>query len=151
MRISAVLASIQTFRASVMIVRSFIPFSNMKYTMAVHANPPNKPIFHLSRLLYSNVKTSRDINWTNVPNTKAIATERNMPSITERALSAFNKSPIPSSLPGAAILNNATTNVAPNSSNTIDTVVEVGIPSELKISNNMMSVTMTAINIVTTS
>ena len=37
----------------------------------------------------------------------------------------------------AAILISATTNVAPKSSNTIDTVVEVGIPSELKMSRNL--------------
>ena len=43
-----------------------------------------------------------------------------------------------------AILIRATTNVAPKSSNTIDTVVEVGIPSELKMSSSMISVTITA-------
>ena len=37
-----------------------------------------------------------------------------------------------------------TTNVAPSSSNTIDTVVDVGMPSVLKMSSRMMSVTMTA-------
>ena len=35
---------------------------------------------------------------------------------------------------------------APNSSNTIDTVVDVGIPRELKISSNTTSVTVTARN-----
>ena len=35
-------------------------------------------------------------------------------------------------------------NVAPRSSNTMDTVVEVGIPRELKTSRSMISVTITA-------
>ena len=33
---------------------------------------------------------------------------------------------------------------APKSSNTIETVVDVGIPKELKMSSNTMSVTITA-------
>ncbi len=49
------------------------------------------------------------------------------------------------------ILNSATTNVAPSSSNTIDTVVDVGIPRELNMSSNIMSVTITAMNMVMTS
>ena len=43
-----------------------------------------------------------------------------------------------------AILIRARTKVPPNSSNTMDTVVEVGIPKELKISNRTTSVTITA-------
>ena len=43
-----------------------------------------------------------------------------------------------------AILSMVKAKAAPNSSNTIDTVVEVGIPNELKMSSNTMSVTITA-------
>ena len=49
-----------------------------------------------------------------------------------------------SRMPSSAILIRARTKVPPNSSNTMDTVVEVGIPKELKISNRTTSVTITA-------
>ena len=42
------------------------------------------------------------------------------------------------------ILIRATATAAPSSSNTIDTVVEVGIPKVLKRSSKMMSVSITA-------
>src|SRR5690606_41343725 len=50
------------------------------------------------------------------------------------------------SLPAIFIKANAT--AAPNNSNTMDTVVEVGIPRVLKKSNNRMSVIITAIKII---
>ena len=80
-----------------------------------------------------------------------MATERNIPSITDRAFSVLSRSPIPKVLSGAAILKSATTKVAPRSSNTIDTVVDVGIPSELNMSRRMISVTITAMNMAITS
>ena len=48
----------------------------------------------------------------------------------------------------AAIFIKAIATAAPNNSNTIETVVEVGIPIELKKSNNKMSVIITAIKII---
>ncbi len=119
--------------------------------MAVQARAPNRAIFHLRRLLYSNVNTNRVKNWTIVPKMKAMATDRNIPMITDRAFSVLSRSPIARVLSGAMILNSATTNVAPSSSNTIDTVVDVGIPRELNMSSNIMSVTITAMNMVMTS
>ena len=50
--------------------------------------------------------------------------------------------------PDAKILINETATAAPNSSNTIETVVDVGIPRVLKKSNNNMSVIITAIKII---
>ena len=47
-----------------------------------------------------------------------------------------------------AIFINAIATEAPRSSKTIETVVEVGIPSVLKKSNNKTSVTITAIKII---
>ena len=76
-----------------------------------------------------------------------MATDRKIPSITERAFSVFNKSVNSNPSVSEAIFNSASANVAPSNSKTIETVVEVGIPNELKISSKMMSVTMTAMKI----
>ena len=78
-----------------------------------------------------------------MPKKNAIATERKIPRMTDNAFSVFRRSLKPRSLPPVIFIS-ATTNVAPSSSNTIDTVVDVGIPSELNTSSRMMSVTMTA-------
>ena len=86
-----------------------------------------------------------------MPKTKAIATERNMPRMTDRAFSVLSRSPRSSELPGSAILNRATTKVAPSSSKTSETVVDVGMPRELNMSSRMMSVTMTAMKMAMTS
>ena len=80
-----------------------------------------------------------------MPKKNAMATERKMPSITDKAFSVFSKSCNPRPMP-PAILTRATAKAAPRSSNTIDTVVDVGIPKELNTSRSMMSVTITAIN-----
>ena len=93
-----------------------------------------------------NENSSRAMNCTRVPKKKAMATERNMPSMTESAFSVLRRSLNPRSGVSVAILISDTTNVAPSSSNTIDTVVDVGMPSELKMSSSMMSVTITAMN-----
>lgn len=108
------------------------------------AKPPKIPIFHRSFERYSNENIARVTNCTNVPVTNAIATDRKMPSITESALPVLRRSVRPRSLPSAAIFISATAKAAPSSSNTIDTVVDVGMPSELKMSRRMMSVTITA-------
>ena len=82
---------------------------------------------------------------TTVPATKAIATERKMAIITESAFSVFIMSPrlsIPVSSP--IIFRIARTNVPPSSSNTIETVVEVGSPNVLNMSSSTTSVTITA-------
>ena len=92
-----------------------------------------------------NEKIIRDNIWTTVPKKKAIATERKIPSMTERAFSVFRRSLKPiRSMPPASFMS-ATTNVAPRSSKTIETVVDVGMPRVLKMSSRMMSVTITAI------
>ena len=88
----------------------------------------------------------RERNCTTVPNTNAMATDRNMPRITDNAFSVFRRSLSPRSIP-PAILMRATTKVAPSSSKTMETVVDVGIPNELKMSRSMMSVTITAMKI----
>ena len=75
---------------------------------------------------------------------KAIATDRNIPMITESAFSVLSKSLKPSPVVSEAILISDTTKVAPSSSKTIETVVDVGIPSVLNMSSSMMSVTITA-------
>ena len=50
--------------------------------------------------------------------------------------------------PLAPILINAIATAAPNNSNTIETVVEVGIPRELKKSRSKISVIITAMKII---
>ena len=65
--------------------------------------------------------------------------------ITDSAFSVLSSSANPSCpVESPAILIKARTNVPPNSSKTIDTVVEVGIPRLLKISSSTTSVTITA-------
>lgn len=150
-RMSMLWLPIHSFSSGVMIVRSLMPFRSMKYTMAVQAMPPKRPTFHFRRLLNSKVKIRRERNCTTVPNTKAMPTERKIPRITESAFSVLSKSPTPRVFSGAAILKSATTNVAPRSSNTSETVVEVGIPSELNTSSRITSVTITAIKMAITS
>ena len=54
----------------------------------------------------------------------------------------LRRSANPRSVPPAIFIR-ATTNVAPRSSKTSDTVVDVGIPRVLNRSRRMMSVTMT--------
>ncbi len=49
------------------------------------------------------------------------------------------------------IFSKAITTAEPNNSKTIETVVEVGIPKELKISSSNISVIITAINMNITS
>ncbi len=62
----------------------------------------------------------------------------------------LSRSASPRSVPPAIFIS-ATANEAPSSSKTIDTVVDVGIPSELNMSSSMMSVTITAMNMHTRS
>ena len=84
---------------------------------------------------------------TTTPTIKAMATERKMPRMTDRAFSVFSSVPNESSPVGSArIFNSAKTNVPPNNSKTIETVVEVGMPSVLNTSSNTTSVTITARN-----
>ena len=92
----------------------------------------------------------RVIYCTMTPKTKAMATLTKMAIITFKACSVFSKSLNPRE-ESAAILIMANMKVAPNSSKTMDTVVEVGIPKRLKISKTMTSVTMTDRKIIMTS
>lgn len=85
-----------------------------------------------------------------IPNTKAMATLTKMAMMTLSALLLFSKSSKPNE-GSACIFKMASTNVPPNSSNTSDTVVEVGRPNVLNMSSTMTSVTITARNIVITS
>jgi len=65
--------------------------------------------------------------------------------MTDKAFSVFSRSAKPNMpVSSPAILMRANTKVPPSSSNTIDTVVEVGIPKELKMSSKTTSVTITA-------
>ena len=86
----------------------------------------------------------RDKYCTNAPNVKATATERNIAKITVNAFSVFNNSAKVSPSGPIAIFINANAKVPPNSSNTIDTVVDVGIPNVLNTSSRTTSVTITA-------
>ena len=64
--------------------------------------------------------------------------------MTVNAFSVFNSAANVSPSGPLAIFSKASAKVPPSNSNTIDTVVEVGIPKVLKISNKTMSVIMTA-------
>ena len=72
-----------------------------------------------------------------------MATETKMAIMTDRALSVLIRSPSPS-VSLLFTLMSARANVPPSSSNTIDTVVEVGIPIVLKTSSKTTSVSITA-------
>ena len=84
-----------------------------------------------------------------VPKKNAIATETKIAMMTVNALLVFIRSPIARS-GSPEVFINAIATVPPSSSNTMDTVVEVGSPKELKISSRTMSEAMTAnkINII---
>ena len=86
----------------------------------------------------------REIYCTTLPKKKAIATERKMARITVKALSVFSKSPNCKAPLELAILTSDRATVPPSNSNTSETVVDVGIPNELKISSSTTSVNMTA-------
>ena len=89
------------------------------------------------------VKSKREIYCTTNPKKKAIATERKIARMTVSALSVFIKSP--SDCVGSlAIFTKEYATVPPSNSKTMDTVVDVGIPSELKISSKTTSVSITA-------
>ena len=83
------------------------------------------------------------------PTENAIKTESKIPKIISVALSVLIYSPSckSESLLLEIFIIDITT-AAPKSSNTIDTVVEVGIPRLLKISSSMISVIITAINMI---
>ena len=74
-----------------------------------------------------------------------MATDKKIPKITDKAFSVFINSAKPKvPVSSNAIFSKARINVPPSNSKTIDTVVEVGIPNELKTSSSTTSVTMTA-------
>ena len=76
-------------------------------------------------------------------------TESTIPNIIWVALATLIYSTkSPNSPPPANILINETATAAPRSSNTIETVVDVGIPNVLKKSSKRMSVIITAIKII---
>ena len=86
---------------------------------------------------------------TTAPTEKATKTESKIPPIICVALvTLIYSASILASPPVAKILINETATAAPNSSNTIETVVDVGIPRVLKKSSNNMSVIITAINMI---
>ena len=71
-----------------------------------------------------------------------------MAMMTDSALSVLIRSPRPKSPLLPYTLINARANVPPNSSNTMETVVEVGIPMVLNTSSKTTSVSMTASRMV---
>ncbi len=86
------------------------------------------------------------------PETKATATETRIAMIIERALALFMKSPKADiGRSPDQTLSAARVAVPPRSSKTIETVVEVGSPSELKTLMRRMSVTITAEKMTSTS
>ena len=72
-----------------------------------------------------------------------MATERKIPIITVKAFSVFIKSAILKPVSSEANLIKAIIQEAPNNSKTIETVVEVGNPNVLKISNKITSLITT--------
>ncbi len=112
--------------------------------MAVMQRPPKMPIFHFRFRWKLKVKIRRVMYCTREPKKKATATERKMAIMTVRALSVLMKSAIGVLESSAIILTAARVKEAPRSSKTRLTVVDVGSPSELKMSRRMMSATMTA-------
>ena len=87
--ISRVCVLIHSLMSGVMKVRSFAPLMSIKYMIAVVARPPKMPIFQVRFFLKLKEKKARVMNCTIVPKTKAIATDRNMPMITESAFSVL--------------------------------------------------------------
>ena len=81
---------------------------------------------------------------------KAMATLTKMAMMTLSALSLFSRSS-KVRLPSAFIFSRARMNVPPRSSNTSETVVEVGRPRVLNMSRMITSVTITARKMVITS
>jgi len=81
---------------------------------------------------------------------KATITDKNIPEIMRTAFSVliYCERLATVSVSETAILIRAIATAAPNNSNTIETVVEVGIPKVLKKSNNSTSVIITAIKII---
>ena len=73
------------------------------------------------------------------PKKNAIGTEMNMPNITSIAFSVFIRSPSPNPVWSPCIFIMANMVVPPRSSNTIETVVEVGSPRLLNMSSRITS------------
>ena len=92
----------------------------------------------------------RESHCTAIPKIKAMATDTKMAMMTLKALSLFRRS-LNVKVLSLAILMTARTNVAPRSSKTNDTVVDVGMPSVLNMSRITTSATMTARNTIITS
>ena len=111
--------------------------------MAVAQTPPNKMVFRDPFRGLTKVNTSRDIHITSMPVMKATATDRKMAAITLRALSVFRSSPRPGPS-SRTIFTSDRASAPPSISNTKETVVDVGIPRELKMSRRITSVTITA-------
>ena len=111
------------------------------------AKPPNTAFTQLLLLSKWKEYNKRDINWTNAPTEKAMKADKRIPEIISNAFSELIYFPILAKLSPSLfeILINAIATAAPNNSNTMETVVEVGIPKELKISNSRISVIITAI------
>lgn len=83
---------------------------------------------------------------TNIPKKKAMATDTKMAMITESALSVLIRSPN-ARVASLFTLIRERAKVPPSSSKTSETVVEVGMPMELKTSRRTTSVSMTASSI----
>ena len=95
------------------------------------------------------VNTNRLSHITSAPKINATATDMKMAMMTDSALSVLSRSPSPSGCPAvsvapATIFTNARAKAPPSSSNTMLTVVEVGMPRVLNTSSSMTSVTITA-------
>src|SRR5699024_8546086 len=89
---------------------------------------------------------------TKAPMLKAIKMDKKIPVITSVALAVLIYChTVATDSPFAAILIKDIITAAPKSSNTIDTVVEVGRPSVLKKSRSSTSAIITAIKIIITS
>ena len=142
--------SIQLFTSAVMNDDFPRPLTSRKNMMSVIDIPPKMPMAQRLWSLYLKVNTRRVIHITIYPNTNAIATDRNIPSIIDSALSVFISCAYVRSLLFIS-LTMARAVLPPSSSNTIDTVDDVGMPKVLNMSSSITSLTPTARNMQITS
>ena len=140
---SQVLSLMEALSSGVMSEEPFSPLMSRNQMMAVADSEPKMTVLSERLRGVTKVNTMRLIHITSRPKTKATATDMKMAMMTERALSVLSSSPRPSA-PPEAIFTKARAKAPPSNSNTMLTVVEVGMPSELNTSSSTTSVTITA-------
>ena len=153
-RMSHVLSLTNACSWGVIRVEPLSPPTSMNHAILAMAIPPKMPFFTCERPLKVNI--TRASHCVMKPKTKAMATLRKMPMMTLMAFSVLMRSPNVSRWPAESvapcmILTKAMANAPPSNSNTILTVVDVGIPMLLNTSSSNTSVSMTAMKMHITS